>query len=131
MKKISEVNDLIAQAMLECDCSACHELVDDTLTPSEAKRFWGAGTRIGHRKDKEEVDSALHELRVQLNNCEGFFDMLFRDMELSKGFRTELAKIRCSLCGIHDCSTRNDPEECLRINLLSSGNETKEGRVNE
>jgi hypothetical protein len=115
-KKISEVNDLLAQAMLDCECLSCRELVDDTLTPSEATHFWRSTTRLGHRK--EEVDPALHELRVQLNNCEGFFDMLFRDVELSKGFRTDLAKIRCSLCGIHDCSTRNDPEECLRITLL-------------
>ena len=36
-------------------------------------------------------------------------------MELSKLFRTDLAKIRCRICNISDCSTREDREECLRI----------------
>jgi len=64
----------------------------------------------------EKQEAALHELRVQLNGCESFFDMLWKNYDLSKLFRTDLAKVRCRLCGIDDCSTRNDREECLRFN---------------
>lgn len=67
--------------------------------------------------EKQEKD--LHEQRLQLNGCESFFDMLWRDYDLSKLFRTDLAQIRCKLCNITDCSTRNDREECLRMELLS------------
>jgi hypothetical protein len=63
----------------------------------------------------EEAESELHKLRLQLNDCESFLDMLWMDAELSKLFRIDLAKIRCKLCGIMDCSVRDDREECLRI----------------
>lgn len=63
----------------------------------------------------EKQREALHEQRQQLNDCENFLDTLWKDMELSKLFRTDLAKIRCRLCNISDCSTREDREECLRI----------------
>jgi hypothetical protein len=63
----------------------------------------------------DDVADELHKLRLQLNDCETFFDMLWNDYTLSKLFRTDLAKVRCSLCGIDGCSVRNDPEECLRI----------------
>jgi hypothetical protein len=62
-----------------------------------------------------QLNEELHRLRVQLNDCETFFDMLWKDYSLSKLFRTDLAKIRCKLCDIYDCSTRDDPEECLRV----------------
>jgi len=56
-KKIIEVNDLLAQAMLECHCSACEELVRETLTPSEAKRFWGSACRL-IRKQPTKTDGS-------------------------------------------------------------------------
>ena len=58
---------------------------------------------------------AFSEQRQQIDDCETFLDMLWKDMELSKLFRTDLAKIRCRICNISDCSTREDREECLRI----------------
>jgi len=62
-----------------------------------------------------EQREALYEQRQQIDDCETFLDMLWKDMELSKLFRTDLAKIRCRICNISDCSTREDREECLRI----------------
>jgi len=67
------------------------------------------------KKIIEKQREALYEQRQQLNDCETFLDLLWKDMELSKLFRTDLAKIRCRLCNISDCSTREDREECLRI----------------
>jgi hypothetical protein len=52
-KKIQEVNNLLAQAILDCGCSSCVELVRDTLTPSEAKRFWGSACRLIRQKEEK------------------------------------------------------------------------------
>ena len=65
-----------------------------------------------------QLNEELHRLRVQLNDCESFFDKLWADRNISKLFRSDLAKIRCELCGIYDCSVRNDPDECLREIIL-------------
>ena len=63
----------------------------------------------------DDAESELHKLRLQLNDCETFLDMLWNEDVLSRLFRSDLAKIRCKLCGIFDCSVRDDPQECLRI----------------
>jgi chromosome segregation ATPase len=43
-----------------------------------------------------------------------FLDVLWKDKELSKLFRANLAKVRCELCDSkYDCSVIADPEECL------------------
>ena len=91
------------------------------ITPRFASYNW----HIPKTCEAMEIDTLdkceeLHQLRVQLNVCESFFDMLWRDSDLSKLFRTDLVKVRCSLCNIQDCSTRNDRNECLRMELLTS-----------
>jgi hypothetical protein len=65
--------------------------------------------------DYFENSEELHRLRVQLNDVETFLDMLWNEDVLSRLFRYSLAKMRCKLCDIDDCSVRDDPNECLRI----------------
>jgi replicative DNA helicase len=66
--------------------------------------------------DYLQLNETLKEKDKLLLETEQFLDKLFKDYNLSKLFRVELAKTRCNICSLKlDCSTVNDPDECLRI----------------
>jgi hypothetical protein len=82
--------------------------------------------------DYFENSEELHRLRIQLNDVETFLDMLWNEDVLSRLFRYSLAKMRCKLCDIDDCSVRDDPNECLRIMAgIENPKPTVNGKVSE
>jgi hypothetical protein len=63
----------------------------------------------------QRLKAIIGEQRKQLEETEKFLDMLFNDYDLSKLFRSDLAKARCNICSVkYDCSVVDDPNDCLR-----------------
>lgn len=90
-----------------------------------------AETTFSNKVDdiKEMYNDAMTVLKgfdEQLKDVEKFLDMLFEEPHLSQYFRTELVELRCKICPITDCSTKNDRNECLRINGNKATSEVKQ-----
>jgi len=80
--------------------------------------------RTRYERAISKLKAALKEKNQQIERVEEFLDMLYNDGGLSKLFRADLAKARCSLCSIrYVCSTVDSPDECLRVveGVLSKG----------
>jgi hypothetical protein len=67
---------------------------------------------------EKEIDVSLirdfKEQLIQLHDVQEFLNMLWKNHDLSKLFRSDLAKIRCRICESRfDCSLVDDPNTCL------------------
>jgi phosphoglycolate phosphatase-like HAD superfamily hydrolase len=80
---------------------------------TELKKAREEIAQLSERLYNEQTD--VLESDMKLDKVVKFLDSLFADGVISRPFRFGLAEIRCELCCISECSTRNDPEECLRM----------------
>lgn len=84
----------------------------DSMILKEHSILKEENAKLSERLYNEQTD--ILESDRKLDKVVKFLDSLYADGVIPRHFRFGLAEIRCDLCCISECSTRNDPEECLR-----------------